>query len=249
MNTPRDPSDDNAGALPPSDEVRAAEYVAGVQTAQERSEIQSRIARDPVFALLVADWERRLAPWLAEVPPVEPSAHVWPRIRSRLGWEPVESRRRPLWDNAAFWRGMAGLATAAGIAAIALLAGRPPPTQPPGIEELAARPVTVLARESGATGWIARIDAAQGKLLMLPVPTPADAAGRAYELWIIPPGSSPRSLGLLSNDKAHTIEVPQDLRALFAAGATLAVTLEDRAGIPHGAPAGPIVASGSIQSI
>ena len=250
MNTPNEPSPDDAGNLPPSDEVRAAEYVAGVLGAEERRSVQERLAHDGAFAQLVEDWERRLAPLLDEVPPAEPSAQVWPRIRSRLGWDAVQGAPRPLWDSAVFWRRMAGLATAAGIVVVMVLAGRvPPPLPPPVAEEQAARPVTVLVRENGVTGWIARIDAAQGKVLMMPVPVPADPSGRVHELWIIPAGGTPQSLGFLSQEKAHTIDVPSTLQTVLTAGATLAVTLEDKAGIPHRAPAGPVVASGSIQSI
>jgi anti-sigma-K factor RskA len=249
MNTPRDPSDNNAGNAPPGDEVRAAEYVVGVLDSEERREVEARIARDDVFARRVGDWERYFAPWLASVPPAEPPAHVWLRIRSQLGWGATPPQRT-LWNNTAFWRGMAGLATAAGIAAIAVMATRlQPPPQPTASEEQAARPVTVLARDNGATGWIARIDPTRSKVLMVPVPTAADATGQAHELWIIPADGTPRSLGFLSNDKAHTIDVPPTLQAFVAAGATLAVTLEEQAGIPHRAPNGPVVAKGSIQSI
>jgi anti-sigma-K factor RskA len=249
MNTSGDSSSDGNGALPPSDDVRAAEYVTGLLDAAERREIQARLARDSAFAQLVADWEQRFAPWLLQASPEPPSAHVWPRIRSRLGWEALQPVRSTLWNNAAFWRGLTGLAAAAGIAAVAVLLARTPPPAPPVAEEQAARPVTVLARDSGATGWIARIDAVQGKVLMVPVPTPADASGRVHELWIIPAGGAPQSLGFLSNEKAHTIDVPAPLRGMVAAGATLAVTLEDQAGIPHRAPNGPVVARGDIRSI
>lgn len=249
MNTPRDPSRDDNGGLPPSDDVRAAEYVAGLLDSAERQAVQARLARDPLFAQLVDDWEQRFAPWLTQATPEQPSPHVWPRIRSRLGWEAVQPVPRPLWDNARFWRGVAGLAAAAGIAAVAVLVARVPAPLPPVAEEQAAKPVTVLAREGGATGWIARIDALQGKVLMVPVPTPTDPSGRVHELWIIPAGGAPQSLGFLSNEKAHTIEVPPALRTSVALGATLAVTLEEQAGIPHRAPNGPVVASGNIQSI
>lgn len=249
MNTSREPSRDDNGGLPPSDDVRAAEYVAGLLNTEERHEVQARVARDQPFAQLVEDWERRFAPWLAQAAPQQPSPHVWPRIRSRLGWEAVQPVPRTLWDNAGFWRGVAGLAAAAGIAAVAVLVARAPAPSPPVAEEQAAKPVTVLAREGGATGWIARIDALQGKVLMVPVPTPADPSGRVHELWIIPAGGAPQSLGFLSNEKAHTIEVPPALRTSVASGATLAVTLEEQAGIPHRAPNGPVVASGNIQSI
>jgi anti-sigma-K factor RskA len=84
---------------------------------------------------------------------------------------------------------------------------------------------------------------------MVPVPTPADASGLVHELWLIPAGKAPLSLGFVSGEKAHTIAVPQALRRELAVGATLAVTLEPSAGMPHAAPSGPVVAKGGIQQI
>ena len=84
---------------------------------------------------------------------------------------------------------------------------------------------------------------------MVPVPSPDDPAGRVGELWLIPAGEAPQSLGMVSNERAHTIEVPDRLRDELTAGATLAITLEDEAGIPHAAPTGPIIASGQITTI
>jgi len=60
-------------------------------------------------------------------------------------------------------------------------------------------------------------------------------------------GPGARSLGLVSIDKAHTVEVPADLRAALAAGSVLAITLEPPGGSPHGAPTGPIIAKGSVR--
>lgn len=85
--------------------------------------------------------------------------------------------------------------------------------------------------------------------LVVPVPAPADAQGRVPELWLIPPGEAPRSLGLVSIDKAHTVSVPADIRRALAVGSTLAISLEPQGGAPQGVPTGPIVAKGGIQAI
>jgi anti-sigma-K factor RskA len=45
------------------------------------------------------------------------------------------------------------------------------------------------------------------------------------------------------------VTVPANLRATLVSGSVLAVTLEVAAGAPHAAPAGPIVAKGSIQAL
>ncbi|MFC3714558.1 anti-sigma factor domain-containing protein [Luteimonas soli] len=253
-----DPGDDGSGQIPPSDDIRAGEYVLGVLDAGQRRQAQARIVAEPTFARLVDAWNARLAAWLPEFESVAPPAHVWPRIRSRLGWSPVQRARPGIWNSAAFWRVATGLAVAAGVAALAIgLRVQPPPAPapvvvvqpPPAAEEAAARPVTVLARDDGSTGWLASIDAADGKLLMVPVPTPANASGLVHELWIIPAGQAPLSLGFVSNDKAHTVTVPAALRRALAVGSTLAITLEPQAGMPHAAPSGPIVAKGGIQHI
>lgn len=255
MSTPLPP-------LPPIDDdaLLAGEYVLGVLDAQSRRDAEDRAGRDPAFAAEVARWDAAFSPWLLRVDAVEPGAHVWPRIRTAIGWPAVEGSRKGLWDNAAFWRGTTALAVAASVFAVAIgvwrtpeaVAPVPPPVvvvQPPVVEEAAALPVTVLATEDGNTGWIARVAPDRSKVLMVPTPRPLDAGGKVNELWIIASGEAPRSLGFVSNDKAHSIDIPATLRDAVAAGAIFAVTLEPEQGLPHAAPSGPIVAKGEILAI
>jgi anti-sigma-K factor RskA len=256
MSTPFEHDAASAGG-PPDDIVLAGEYVLGVLRADERREVQARIVVDAGFAALVDEWEERLSPWLAQVDAVAPAAHVWPRIRTRLNWPSMQGARPSLWNNVGFWRTATGLASAAGLVAFAIglrpqaPVALPPPvaTQPPGGEEQAAKPVVVLARGDGTTGWLASIDVVHQKIMMVPVPSPAGAPGRANELWLIAPGEAPQSLGFVSSEKAHTIEVPAALRRALAKGSTLAITLEPQQGMPHAAPSGAIVAKGDIASI
>ena len=242
---------------PPSADVHAGEYVLGVLDARERRLAELRVETEPAFARLVADWERRLAALIAEIDPVAVPAHLWPRLRTRLGWSPVEGAApRGLLNSVGFWRATAALAAA--LALVALFVGRgpaptpppqivqQPPVQPPPPQAEPNRPVTLLARDDGSTGWLAAVDRGQSKVLMVPVPSAADAQGRVAELWIIPHGEAPRSLGMVSTQVAHSVAVPAELLAKFVAGATLAITLEPSAGVPHSAPTGPIIAKGGI---
>lgn len=263
MNTSTDHIDDDQG-LPPSDDVHAGEYVLGVLDARSRVQAHDRIASDQGFASLVAQWEQRFSAWVTRVEPVAPAAHVWPRIRTQLGWVAVASAPAGLWNNVGFWRGATALAAAASVAAVVfglrgpaapipvppqIVMQQPLPPAPVQAEEAAARPVTVLATDDGTTGWIASVDVGKGKVHMVPVPRPADASGKVDELWIIPEGQAPISLGFVSNEKAHSIDVPEAIRAVLVAGSTLAVTLEAQEGMPHAAPAGPVVAKGAIVTI
>lgn len=258
---------------PPSADIFAGEYVLGVLDAAQRREAQARIEQDPGFARLVADWEQRLVPLLDTRAAADVSPHVWPRIRTRLGWPAVDSSRQEsrqnLWQNTGFWRAATGFAAAAALAAIAIgplglfrgadttvdpgvgpgpIAIEPPP-KPPVEDPSAPKPVTTLAHDDGSPGWLASVDANSGTVLMVPVPSPADADGRVPELWLIPPGESAKSLGIVSIDRSHTVKVPDTLRRALAKGAVLAITLEPVGGAPQGVATGPIVAKGDIVTL
>ena len=118
------------------------------------------------------------------------------------------------------------------------------PAPAPAAEAL---PVTTLAHEDGSPAWLASVDAAHGRVLVVPLPADVDAEGRVAELWLIPEGGAPASLGLLPHDRTRAVDVPADLHAALVAGATLAVSLEPPGGAPHGAPTGPVVASGALR--
>ncbi len=263
---------DFEGGEPPTADLLAGEYVLGVLDPGQRREARARIDRDPGFARLVADWEARLAPLLAEFGGAEVPAHVWPRIRSQLGWPavdgaPATTATKPgLWQNAGFWRAATGLAAAAALAAVAIgplglfrgtetppgpgpVAVEPGPPKPPIEDPDAPKPVTTLAHDDGSPGWLASVDRRAGTVLMVPVPSPADAQGRVPELWLIPPGESPKSLGLVSIDRSHTVAVPASLRTALAQGAVLAITLEPQGGAPQGVATGPVIAKGDIVAL
>jgi anti-sigma-K factor RskA len=240
---------DPGSAEPPDDDVLAGEFVLGVLSEAERRTAQARRQADPTFAARIAGWERRLAPWLSEVAPVRVPEELWQRLYRGLGW--ADAAPAPSWwRSLALWRSFAAVAS---VAAISLWLTRPPaPVAPPTAAvpvepRPTAKPITTLAHDDGTPGWLASVDRTHGTVLMVPVPAPADAQGRVPELWIIPAGHAPRSLGAVSISEAHTVEVPADsLAALTAPGSILAITLEPAAGMPHAAPSGPIVAKGTI---
>lgn len=241
------------------DDLRAGEYVLGVQDRAARQATAGEIAADPAFAARVDAWEQRFAPWLLRVEPVDVPERLWLRVRAGLGWTMDEGRGAtvpPPRDRTAFWRGAALLATAAAVGAIAfaLRPRAPLPVPPPErvvveVPDDAARAVTVLAGEDGRAAWVATVDAARGSLRLAPVPGAALAAGQSHELWLIPAGAAPVSLGALVADHAQSVAVPAALHAALVPGSTLAVSVEPHAGIPHQAPTGPVVAHGALARL
>jgi anti-sigma-K factor RskA len=108
------------GNEPPTADVLAGEYVLGVLDATQRRLAHARIERDAAFARLVHGWEQRLAVLLDEIAPVEPPHFIWPRIRTRLGWSPLDNDlgvRRP-WQRIGFWQAATGLAAAAALTVV-----------------------------------------------------------------------------------------------------------------------------------
>jgi len=247
-NPPPPQAPDPIGAEPPDDELLAGELVLGVLGSAERASAQARGEREAAFAAHIARWERRFSPWLEEYSRVTAPAHLWPQICRRLGWRGTPARAG-WWQSLALWRATTVLAV---LGALALWLAHPP--LPPGAattpaqEAAAAKPVTTLVRADGSPGWLASVDRARGSVLMVPVPSAPDAQGRVPELWIIPAGRAPRSLGQVSINKSHTVSVPQDARYALAPGSVLAITLEPTAGMPHAAPSGPVIAKGAIQT-
>lgn len=229
MNSP-----DLEGTEPPSDDLLAGEFVLGVLDAAQRRALQARLESDREFALKVADWERRLAPWLETLEPLEVPPRVWEQVRADLGWREA---RVGFWDSLRLWRAATVVSLLIAIVALVWTGRRP-----------VVESVTQLSHDDGTPGWLASVDSAHGTVLVVPVPTVPDAQGRVPELWLIPAGKAPRSLGRVWIDKTDTVRVPADVRAALVAGSVLAVSLEPASGIPHAAPTGPIVAKGAIQA-
>lgn len=252
----RDLNDDSS-TLPPAADQLAGEYVLGLLDADARRNAEQRIATDAAFAKLVDQWQQRLSPMLDELGSAPVSPALWSGIRRQLGWDAyLAPPRRTAWRRTGFWQATTALAAVLALVAVALRPSAPPPPAAvpavvvapavPASEEAATRPVTPLLHDDGRPGWLASVDAVAGKVLMVPVPAQADAQGRAAELWLIPAGQAPRSLGLVSNDRAHTVSVPASLRGDLVNGSVLAITLEPASGAPHAVPSGPVIAKGDI---
>jgi anti-sigma-K factor RskA len=67
------------------------------------------------------------------------------------------------------------------------------------------------------------------------------------ELWIIPAGGKPKSLGTMPDAKQMHMKLANALATLLQRGATIAISVEPRGGSPTGSPTGPVVASGALS--
>ncbi|WP_182084084.1 anti-sigma factor [Aureimonas sp. ME7] len=232
-------------------ETLAGEYALGLLTPMERRAAERRMLRDRALASEVAAWEARLHPLAASVEPVSPPARLWQAIEEELGpavrparsaSPPAAARRRV----AAFWQWLAigsmGLA-AASLAGLALTLSGPLPAAPPTL-------TASIAPEGGAPLFVAVIDPGSGQATLMPVAL-GMGNGRVPELWLVPAGGAPISLGLMNPAAPLRMNLHDHagMEMMRTPGAALAVSMEPEGGSPTGQPTGPVVGQGALHEI
>ncbi|HEX2559557.1 anti-sigma factor, partial [Phenylobacterium sp.] len=207
------------------DDALAAEHALGVLSAPERAAAEARMASDPAFAREVEAWRERLAPLIDEVPPAPPSAGLWASIERALpANDDVADLRRSVstWRRASF--GAFGL-MAASLAAVVVLASRPPEVivQPaPAAGQLMS---AQLSTEGGQQLFVAAYDPDRKALVITSLAPPEAHPGKVHELWLIPADGKPRSLGIV--ERGVSKAVPMTAMAPMAReGAKLAISVE-----------------------
>jgi anti-sigma-K factor RskA len=219
----------------------AAEYALGTLPGRARRRLARVAQTDTVVASAIRGWEHRLSPLADAAPPITPSPRVWRVIALRLGLEPVRTPTPgPWWTRVGFWR---GFALASFVAAVALslvtVMPRPEPIGQPIVVVLAgpdAKPALIATMARGdRVMTVKAVDAA-------PVPP-----GRSLELWMLPDGAAPRSLGVLPPGGLGRITLPALPDQALAGVPALAVSLEQAGGSTSGAPQGPVLYTGRVE--
>lgn len=223
----------------------AAEYVLGTLRGAARRRFEALLPAHPTLRAASREWYDRLMPLSAAIEPVQPSGDVWRRISARIGGNgeqaPAASAARDTaWRSLGFWRALTGFASVAAIGLAVLLAS-PRPVPPPIVVVLAPTPDAATAG-STAPAIVASISGDRSSLVMRAVVPVAERAGHSLELWAVPQGAAPRSLGVLPGGSGTVALRPDSL----AGSDTLAVTVEPQGGSPSGKPTGPIVYAGKF---
>ena len=210
---------------PDTVDALAAEYVLGTLRGRARRRFEKW--RDT--SLLVQErcrfWEENLMRLAKNLRPIKPPAHVWQGIRIRLNFAHGEPRRRP----------GRTLAIAASVLLIVgmstLLYWRS--TSPGPLSEVAT-----ITTPTGGQMWEVDFYRESGRLIMHAgnLTSTARPTNRDYELWALPAGGKPVSLGVMpvSGKAQRSLTGPQ-LQALLSS-AQVAVTVEQLGGSPTGQP-------------
>lgn len=226
----------------PIPEVTAAELALGLLEGDERAAALRRMLSDRAFAADVERWRSEFGALHADWAEADPPADGLARLDAALDGAALAQSTRAVGR----WRLAAAAASAVAAVLFALLVVRP--ASEPGGRSVATRPgllVAAIKPVAAAEPIAVAYDPASSRLAV--GPAALASANHSAELWVIPDGGKPRSVGLLSNAQATRIEIARDIAPLFRRNAQLAVTDEPLGGSRSGQPTGPIVASGLIS--
>jgi anti-sigma-K factor RskA len=214
----------------------ASEYVLGTLRGPARRRFESWRASVPLVDQRCRFWEDRLMHLAKSLKPLQPPAHVWQAIRDRLNLSDAPPARR--WARA--------LAVAASVVLIvglaALLYWRSVPT-------IHATAVATLSTKSGAPVWSIEVLGATNRVVMRVETPPARQPGHDYELWALPAGGKPVSLGVMPVEGSRTRALTDIQKAALANSPQVAVTLEPSGGSPTGQPTSAVIFVAPLRTV
>jgi anti-sigma-K factor RskA len=226
----------------------AAEYVLGTMKGRARRRLEEYARNDPALAAEIANWEARLVPLTARIEPVSPPARVWSRIEARLDGaarvnvpSATSSASTGGWlSSLPFWRGLSLSATtlAALLAVMMIQRQSAPPAQ---------NMLTAVLEDKGEARMV--VERPRADLLRVNMVKAWKAAPEnSLQLWIVPEGGAPRSIGLIAQDGTTQISM-KDLDQLLSGGVAFALSKEPKGGSPTGQPTGMILCKGVIAKL
>lgn len=239
----------------------AASYALGTLRGGARRRFEA-LARDyaPLRAAALI-WQSRLASVAELQAEMAPSPAVWKRIENLVSAQKqagvMQAARvttvpsRGWWASLGLWRG----ASAAGAfaAVIAVVTGLNFNTRLSGeVQSLSAKLsatsdiqyVAVLADDKASASMLVTFDPKNKKLLLKRVGSFQEQADKSLELWALPTGAAPKSLGVMGQGAVMRLTAAStDIREV----PTLAITLEPKGGVPPGSgPTGPVLFKGAL---
>jgi anti-sigma-K factor RskA len=215
----------------------AAEHVLGTLRGPARRRFERLCASSAAARGAMHRWEDDWSVLSRSLRPIQPSERVWANVSRRLFGARSAAPRVSRWRT---WQ----LAAAASLIAVALIVGLIVREQQPPLQTLAvlgtdnAHPLWRIERRTQLAALTIRV---VGPVQRLP--------GKAYELWALPRGGAPVSLGLLPAGGTYERTLNSAQRAALLAADKVAVSVEPAGGSPTGSPTGPVVIVASLPAL
>lgn len=212
----------------------AADYAIGLMPATARRRFEALLLDDAALRVELGHWQNALASLTGTLPERPVPDHVWAGIKARIEPQVLHvPAKTAWWMNLRLWAATFGILIAVLVGVLY--------QRDLGVEYNAT---LVAANQQPAL----QIKAFADHLQVDPLTLAAVESSRELELWAIPPGGTPISLGLLPAAGKGRIQLNEAQRALLSAALTLAVSLEPRGGSPTGQPTGPVLYQGALAT-
>jgi anti-sigma-K factor RskA len=254
-------------------DMLAARYAVGILRGGARRRFESHSRQSATVRARILLWQERMHA-IMELPSPHPaspypSPNVWKRIENSLATIPhrivmaspvlqqLQDSLARLSKQLSWWRAGAAFA---GIAAVVgtLFAlqtsqslegrGQQIAQLEKQLQQQAAQQqvqyVAVLADEKSDASVLVTFDPDKKRLVLQRVGGYQEAADKSLQLWALPPGQAPQSLGVMGSDKVLKLTAaPDQIKNV----PTLAISLEPKGGVPSsGGPTGPVLFKGAL---
>ncbi|WP_457279906.1 anti-sigma factor [Polaromonas sp. P5_D5] len=241
-------------------EQLAASYALGTLRGGARRRFETLARDNATLRAAALVWQSRLSSVAELQPRAAPSPAVWKRIENLVRADKEAramqaARAAPgamgWWSSLGLWRGGAvagALATAAAVVVGLNVNGRLSGQVSELTAKLTATPeieyVAVLTDDKASASLLVTFDPKNKTLSLKRVGSFREQPDKSLELWALPPGAAPKSLGVMGADPVVRLTAAgTDMRQV----PTLAITLEPKGGVPPGSgPTGPVLFKGAL---
>lgn len=247
----------------------AARYAVGVLRGPARRRLEAQARQSAAVRTAILLWQERMSSIMELPSPIDPSPNVWKRIENSLQTLPqrmlqaspklqqLQEGLARLRQQLAWWRLGAGFA---GVAAVVgtVVSVQQTQTSSGRAEQIAqlqvqmqkqaamqtVQYVAVLADEKSDASVLVTFDPDKKRLVLQRVGSFREATDKSLQLWALPPGQAPQSLGVMNDDKVLRLTAaPEQIQNV----PTLAISLEPKGGVPSSTgPTGPVLFKGAL---
>jgi anti-sigma-K factor RskA len=206
----------------------ASEYALGTLRGPARRRFERWRAGTPLVDQRCRFWEERLMHLAKGLTPEQPPAHVWSAIQRRLNL----TARQPVLRRIRSFALAASVLLVVGVGALLYWRSLP---------AIRATAVATISAKSGEHIWELEVFGNANRLVARAAKLPARPPGSDYELWALPKGAAPVSLGILPAAGASSRTLTLMQKQALALSSQVAVSIEPLGGSPTGQPTGTIV--------
>lgn len=240
----------------------AAHYALGTLRGPARRRFEALARSDADVRFAAFEWQSWLSGLNETQASVTPDPAVWTRLSNLIAADQADvamaqaakagtSTSLGWWHHLGLWRGASFAGVVATLGAVWLgqtlnqqqdqkiVALTQQVQSTPRVEYVA-----VLTDDKAGASLLVTFDPKKNELTLQRVGNYVEASDKSLQLWALPPGKGPQSLGVLSGQKLMHLTVAQ---TQVQAVPTLAISLEPKGGVPsERGPTGPVLFKGAL---